>query len=147
MKRVATAIDIAAPPERVWSILTDFPAHAEWNPFVTAISGDLKRGARPSITVKPPGGKGMSFRPKVLAVEPNRELRWLGRLLVPGLFDGEHYFLLEPTPAGTRFTHGENFSGLVVALMGRSGFEPIERGFIAMNEALKRRAEATSAPR
>ena len=141
MHRIATSIDIAAPPERVWSILTDFPAHAGWNPFITAISGELERGGRLSITVNPPGGKGMTFKPKLLVVEPNRELRWLGRFLVPRLFDGEHYFILDPTPEGTRFTHGENFRGLFVRMMGAKGFEPIERGFHAMNQALKARAE------
>jgi hypothetical protein len=30
------------------------------------------------------------FKPKVLSVRPERELRWLGRLFVRGVFDGEH---------------------------------------------------------
>ena len=141
MKRIETQIAIAAPPERVWAILTDFPAHASWNPFITSISGEPRQGGRLAIRVEPPGGRGMNFRPRLLAVEPGRELRWLGRLFVPGLFDGEHYFLLEPAAGGTRLTHGEKFSGLLVAMMGRSGFDPIERGFEAMNQALKARAE------
>ena len=141
MKRIETEIAIAAPPERVWAILTDFPAHASWNPFITAISGEPRQGGRLAIRVEPPGGRGMNFRPRLLAVEPGRELRWLGRLFVPGLFDGEHYFLLEPAAGGTRLTHGEKFSGLFVAMMGRAGFDPIERGFEAMNQALKARAE------
>jgi hypothetical protein len=141
MKRITTTTDIAAPPERVWSILTDFAAHPQWNPFITAISGDLELGSRLSITVNPPGGKGMSFKPTLLAVLPNRELRWLGHFLIPRLFDGEHYFLLDPTPAGTRLTLGENFSGLFVRMMGAKGFANIEQGFDAMNRALKERAE------
>ena len=145
MKRIETQIAIAAPPERVWAILTDFPAHASWNPFITSISGEPRQGGRLAIRVEPPGGRGMNFRPRLLAVEPGRELRWLGRLFVPGLFDGEHYFLLEPAAGGTRLTHGEKFSGLLVAMMGRSGFDPIERGFEAMNQALKARAEGKAA--
>ena len=145
MKRIETQIAIAAPPERVWAILTDFPAHASWNPFITAISGEPRQGGRLAIRVEPPGGRGMNFRPRLLAVQPGRELRWLGRLFVPGLFDGEHYFLLEPAAGGTRLTHGEKFSGLFVAMMGRSGFDPIERGFEAMNQALKARAEGKAA--
>ena len=141
MKKVAASIEIAATPAHVWEILTDFPAHAEWNPFVTSISGPLRKGERLTVRVQPPGGKGMTFKPTVLAAEPERELRWRGRLLVPGLFDGEHYFRLEPTAGGTRFHHGEEFSGLFVAMMGRSSFENIERGFATMNEALKKRAE------
>ncbi len=141
MKTVTTAIDIAASPARVWQILTDFGANAEWNPFITAISGPLEVGRHLSIHVQPPGGKGMGFKPRVLAVEPERELRWKGRLLVPGLFDGEHYFRLEATAAGTRLHHGERFGGLFVALMSAKAFAPIRRGFEAMNEALKAQAE------
>ena len=39
----------------------------------------------------------MTFRPTVLAVNPGRELRWRGQLLLPGIFAGEHSFLIEPT--------------------------------------------------
>jgi hypothetical protein len=141
MKTIETAIDIAAAPARVWQILTDFPAHAEWNPFITSIAGPLAVGEKLSIRVQPPGGKGMTFRPVLLVADEARELRWKGRLLLPGLFDGEHLFRLEPNGTGTRLHHGERFSGLFVAMTGRASFAQIERGFHAMNEALKRRAE------
>lgn len=143
-RRIETSIDIAAPPERVWSILTDFGRMAEWNPFITALSGPLQPGERLSVRIAPPGKGGMSFRPKVLVVRPGRELRWLGRLLVGGIFDGEHYFLLEPEGAGaTRFVQGERFSGVLVGLLG-GALQATEAGFAAMNRALKARAEQTS---
>ena len=54
----------------------------------------------------------MTFRPTVLKVEPNREFRWLGHLLVPGLFDGEHSFTIEPLgESRVRFTQREIFTG------------------------------------
>jgi hypothetical protein len=141
MKEVSTSIEIAAPPERVWSVLTDFPAHPDWNPFIRSISGQPKPGEKLTVRIQPPGGKGMMFRPTVLEAQANRELRWKGKLLVRGLFDGEHFFKLRPTQVGTHFVHGERFSGILVALMKASSFEQIERGFTAMNEALKRAAE------
>ncbi|WP_228479091.1 SRPBCC family protein [Flavobacterium soyangense] len=42
--------------------------------------------------IEPLEAKGMTFKPKVLAFETNKEFRWLGHLLFPGLFDGEHKF-------------------------------------------------------
>jgi hypothetical protein len=51
----------------------------------------------------------MHFKPTILTVRPKRELRWLGHLFVPGIFDGEHYFLLEPMEKNrTRFTQAKN---------------------------------------
>lgn len=52
-------------------------------------------------------------------------------------------FLLEPKANGhVRFQQGEVFSGLLVPLMKNSLQGATKAGFIAMNEALKRRAEA-----
>jgi len=84
----------------------------------------------------------MTFKPTVLAAEPNRELRWLGRLLLPRLFDGEHSLRIEPTNGHVRFVQSERFNGVLVPLFGRTLGQTRE-GFVQMNEALKRRAEAT----
>ena len=105
----------------------------------------LKPGAKLNISLQPEGGKGMTFRPTVLVAVPNQELRWLGRLLVRGLFDGEHYFLIQRTGAGTcRFVHGEVFSGLLVWLFRSSLEAGTKGGFLATNRALKERAERPS---
>ena len=84
----------------------------------------------------------MRFHPIVLTAEPNRELRWKGKLLLPGLFDGEHYFTLEPKSEGElTFRQGEVFTGLLVPLFRRSLDGSTKQGFVAMNEALKLEAE------
>lgn len=142
MFEIRTEIEIAAPASRVWSILTDFPRHPEWNPFVRSIAGSPQPGTRLTVSVQPPGGRGMTFKPTVLEAKPNRALRWLGRFLFPGLFDGEHYFEIEELGnSRVRFIHGEKFSGILVA-MAKSSLDGATRaGFIAMNEALKARAE------
>lgn len=141
MKTLRTEIEVDAPPERVWQVLMDFDAYPKWNPFIRSIEGAAAIGSRLKVRIEPPGGRGMTFRPTVRAVEPARELRWLGRLLVPGLFDGEHQLAIEPLEGGrTRFVQSERFSGLLVGLL-TSALSATERGFAQMNEALKRRAE------
>ena len=88
----------------------------------------------------------MTFKPKVLKAEPNRELRWLGHLLVPGLFDGEHSFTIEPLEENRiRFVQREAFKGLLVPLFARSLDNNTRRGFEEMNHALKERAETVPA--
>jgi hypothetical protein len=139
---IHTDIEIAATPERVWAILTDFAAYPQWNPFIRSIEGQPERGATLKVRIQASGAKAMTFRPTVLVAEPGRELRWLGRLLVSGLFDGEHRFVIQPSPAGTvRFEQGERFTGLLVGFLQRSLDQDVKRGFREMNLALKRRVE------
>lgn len=145
-RRIETNIEINAPAARIWALLTDFARMPSWNPFIKSVSGNLAQGARLSVYIAPPGKSGMRFKPTVLTVRPERELRWLGHLLIPGVFDGEHYFLLEPVGEGkTRLTQGEKFSGLLVGLLSGT-LSATEAGFKAMNTALKREAERNGSP-
>jgi hypothetical protein len=144
MLQVQTSIEIAATAERVWQILTDFAAYPAWNPFVRSIAGEQRPGSQLSVTIQPVGGRAMPIRPKLLVFDTRKELRWKGMLLFPGIFDGEHYFqLTEPAPGRVLLSHGEIFSGMLVPLVMRGSLRSgTERGFAAMNEALRQRAEA-----
>jgi len=148
MRRIATAVDIDAPAAAVWRVLVDFPAYPEWNPFIRRIAGEPKVGARLEVTAQPQGGKPMTFRPIVRVAEPARELRWLGRVLVPGIFDGEHAFIIEPRSGGCRLRHEETFRGLLVPAFGTM-LDGLAHAFAELNTALKRRVEtgAPGAPR
>ena len=141
--QIVTQMDIGASPERVWSILMDFSTYPQWNPFIRSLSGAAKPGEKLRVTIQPEGRKAMTFRPGVLTAIAQQELRWLGRLGVSGLFDGEHYFQLTALSDGnTRFTQGEQFSGALVGLFLPRMEAAIKAGFDAMNRALKDRAEA-----
>lgn len=144
MPSIKTEIDIEAPIGQVWQVLTDFPAYVEWNPFVLSIEGEARTGATLKNTLLFQG-KEQIFRPKITQWVPNQEFAWLGSGL-GGTFKGHHYFRLESQGENqTRFVHGENFSGLMsyvlLPMIGKS----TEKGFRAMNEALKKRVEAKTA--
>jgi hypothetical protein len=143
MREIRTELEINAPPKRVWAVLTDLARHAEWNPFIRSITGELRHGARLAVRIQPPGRKAMTFKPKVLKVAPNEELRWLGRLLFPGIFDREHIFELRAIDEGDRtlVVQREEFSGILVRPLWRSLDTDTRRGFEAMNRALKERVE------
>lgn len=141
MRELRREIDIDAPPAAVWAVLTDTRAYSEWNPFIPHLAGELREGAKLEVRIEPPGGRAMTFKPTVLGVETDRELRWLGRLLLPGMFDGEHILHIEPLDeARSRFTQAERFSGILVPLFGGT-LDKTELGFEQMNAALKARAE------
>ena len=137
-----TEITIDAPPQRVWGILTDLDAYESWNPFVVASHGEVVVGEKLVNRVQPPGGKAHTFKPTVTEVQTARTFEWLGRLGVPGIFDGRHRFDLEPTSdGGTRLIHQEFFTGVLVPFLRSSLDTETRRGFELMNDALKARAE------
>ena len=145
MKTIRVVTDIAASVEVVWAQLTTTSAYAEWNPFITTLRGDLVTGSRLEVRIEPPGGRAMTFRPTITDVVEGVRLAWLGRLVLPGLFDGRHTFHLEARgDSGTRLTQTEEFSGLLVPLMG-TVLERTRAGFEAMNDALRVRAERSVA--
>ena len=142
MKTINTTILIDAPIATVWEILMDQQAYPQWNPFIKQLQGDLTTGNTIEATIQPPGQKAMRFTPVVKVNQPKQEFRWLGHLFFSGIFDGEHYFLLEDVGGGqTKFIHGEQFSGLLSGIILKMMGENTKAGFIAMNEALKARAE------
>jgi hypothetical protein len=139
---LTTTKDIPASPERVWAVLADLDDYASWNPFIPSASGTLAEGERLDVRIQPPGGRATRFRPTVQAATPNRELRWLGRLGVRGIFDGEHRFAIEPTATGSRLTHEERFSGVLVPLFAKRLRRRYLPAFEEMNAALAARAAA-----
>jgi hypothetical protein len=141
MKELLTEIEIEAPAEKVWQVLTTFEKYPEWNPFITRINGELRNGARLAVHMNPPNGREMTFSPTVLEVRENKELRWLGKAGA-GMFNGEHKFAIQPVnEKRVRFLQSEKFTGLLVGLMGKKFDADTRQGFEEMNIALKNRAE------
>lgn len=141
MRELRTEIEFEGTPQEVWDVLADLPAYAEWNPFIKKIDGEAKTGAKLEVRMEPEGERAMTFRPTVLSAEPGRELKWLGHLLVPGIFDGEHRWLIEDAGSGkVRFTQSERFGGILVPFLWKKLRDGgTAKGFRAMNEALARR--------
>jgi len=120
-------------------------AYPSWNPFITRINGTPRTGERLDVRLEPPGGMSITLHPTLLEVVPNHTLRWLGRLVLPGIFDGEHHFILVSLGANrTRFVQQERFTGVLVPAFASSLDKHTLAGFQAMNAALRTRA--TSAP-
>jgi hypothetical protein len=141
--QVRTEIEIQAPPDRVWKILMDFERYPEWNPYIHEIQGDPVKGAKLRVRLGSAGRNDMTFRPVVTKMQPEKTFRWLGHVLLPGLMDGEHNFQIEAIGENaTRFIHSENYRGLLVWIYGRLEPDYGESNFVAMNEALKKRAES-----
>jgi hypothetical protein len=146
-KHLVTQIDIAADPERVWTVLSDLSGYEAWNPFIVKADGTAEVGHRLTLRMRPTRGRTSTQRPTVLESRHGERLRWLGRVGMPGLFDAEHTFILEARDGGgTRLRQNEEFRGVLVPFLARA----LDRGtlpaFHAMNQSLKRRAEDPATP-
>lgn len=65
-----TEIKINATPAYVWSILMDTEKYPAWNPFINKVEGTFVVGQSISAKIG-----NMNFKPKVLVVTPEQELR------------------------------------------------------------------------
>jgi hypothetical protein len=137
MKSYEAAATIAAEPDRVWAVLTDAPAYAEWDSGVQKVEGRIAPGER--IKVVSEANPGRAFPVKVSGFDPPRSMTWSGGMPL-GLFKGVRTFSLTPDGAGTRFTMREEYTGPLLGLIWRSmpdlgpSFEQFARGLKARAE-------------
>lgn len=134
-------VEINAPAEHVFRVLTDFERYHEWNPFIPTISGKPALGEELELELSLPEGKTYALKPRVIGLDEGRELRWRGSCLFPAMLEAEHYFLLTPRDDQlTRFAQGQKLSGFLLRFAG-DGLNSALRGYAYMNQALKKRAE------
>jgi uncharacterized protein YndB with AHSA1/START domain len=100
-------IEIAAPPERVYELVSDITRMGEWSPECYECAW-TKGAAGPEVgarfKAKNKGGRGPSWfnTPVVSAAEPGREFAF--NRSGPGIGSYTWRYLLEPTDTGTRLT-------------------------------------------
>lgn len=141
MQEIYSEIRINASTSTVWDIITDFDNFGKWNPFIREISGIPKEGSEIRVFIKPPNSNGMKFKPRILKYDPENELKWLGKLWIPRLFDGEHSLIIKKIDEdNVLFIQKERFTGLLVPLFSNM-LNNTKSGFQKMNEKLKEEAE------
>jgi len=140
--RIEDRIGVQAPAEVIWEIVHDLPRWAEWNPTYTEAAGQIRIGETLTLTLALPGQPPQQIQPRVLEWVPNEQLHWRLTML-GGLIKTLRYVEIQALgPANCIVDNGELFSGLMGPSLGRRMRGPVRRGFLAMNEALKERAEA-----
>jgi len=103
----STSIEIAAPPDQVYDLVSDITRMGEWSP--ECYHCEWTKGATgPSVgarfKAKNKGGRGPSWfnTPVVTAAEPGREFAF--NRSGPGTGSYTWRYVLEPSPTGTKVT-------------------------------------------
>lgn len=135
---------IDAPPERVWAVIVDFPSYAQWNTQLAWLGGTAGPGEVLKLKLSAQGSEPYEFAPTVSHWEPNVRFAWLARTGLPRVFDGEHFFELEPVAVGkTKLVNRETYSGVLSMVMERQPMMAgAPAGFEKMNAEYKARAES-----
>ena len=137
-KHYEATTTIAAAPERIWEILSDAATYPEFDPYCDRIEGRVELGGKLKAFTKLSPGR--AFPVKVTQLDRARQMTWSGGMPL-GLFKGERTFTLEPVDGGhTRFTLREEFSGPMLALIGKS-IPDMTEPFAEFAAGLKARAE------
>jgi uncharacterized protein YndB with AHSA1/START domain len=140
---VTVTTDIAAPPETVWRVLTEFSRYAAWHPML-ALDGTAPAELTPGALVpfRLTGGpvEDQSFTAEVVEVAAPGVLSWQAG--DPDVFHGRHTFELRPLPGnGTRFIDTERWSGPMAATMIGGNSDTLRQSYARSAAALKQESE------
>jgi len=143
LQEITTEIEIAAPPSKVWSILTDINNWQEWSPIIKGSHGTASVESELTITMigKEQGKDGPKYNPVITdLIEPNY-LRWRAHMLYGFIFTNYKVLELEESNSGTRLTHKEMFKGLLAPIFCGQMEKGVPPMLNSMNQALKDLAE------
>jgi uncharacterized protein YndB with AHSA1/START domain len=133
--RSKRSIEIAAPPETVWDVLTRFDDWPQWNPQVKSMSFEGPLAAGSEFRWRAGPGTIVSTLERV---DPPRFVRWRGRTMS---IRAIHEWRLEPRNSGTFVETEETYSGVVARLFRRQLQKILDKALVDGLEDLKREAE------
>jgi uncharacterized protein YndB with AHSA1/START domain len=131
----ADEIAIAATPQPVWDVLTDFQNWPRWNRDVKSMSmqGGLAKGS----VFRWKAGPG-TITSTIQRVEPPRAISWTGTTF--GI-KAKHVYRLEPREGGTMVRTEESYEGIVARLLRTSLQKTLDQGLSSGLRYLKAEAE------
>ncbi|MCD4743948.1 MAG: SRPBCC domain-containing protein [Desulfobacteraceae bacterium] len=142
---IEESIEINAPDEKIWDIISNFGTYPDWNTYIKYIEGDLKPGKSLYVETENMNANHAKYHAIVTKVVENRELSWEGRLLMSGIYDSERSFVITSlSESRSIFTFRGNYTGLLVPLFRALVRKGEASDYKRMNKALKVRAEKLS---
>lgn len=142
MPSLHTEIEIDASRQKVWRVLFDKENWDKWNSFLFDRDPSMafKHGQEVMLSLlRNCAEEETEFQPLVTLVQPEVCLGWVS--VIPG-FRSENIFELEEIGIGrTRYSHRENFSGLLTRVFLPFIREDEQRGMERMARELKRYVE------
>ena len=128
-------IDINAPIQLVWEILTDFERYPHWNPLIGNLKGTLVEQNFLLIYLNP-----LNIYVPVQLVQYNAPslIVWKATLPARSVLQGEHFYKLQAINSKqTKLEHGEIFSGKLASMLPNRLISYLQDAFQYHNQKLK----------
>ena len=129
----STRIDIDAPAEQVWHVVSDFESYPAWNPLLTNVQGKLAVGGELRVQA---AFSPTAVRATVKAVAKPSFFEWEDHLPLNVLTPVFSVRLLPLANNRTRVIIAETFTGPLLLLLGRRLDRQMPPLYAAMGEAL-----------
>ena len=140
MKSFEYSVEIEAPPDKVWKVLTDVEKWAEWTSSIDQIesldSGPLQIGAR--YRIRQPKLSTNIYQ--VMTLEPGKEFSWLARAMGLEIL-GEHRMEALSGSNKVKVRNTLSLKGFLAPLVG-CFYSNLTRRYVEMEvHGLRRRCE------
>ena len=135
-------IQINAPIDFVWDVLTEVEKYGEWNPFTPQVRTDFKIGSPAHLLVRM-GPTKMKITESVCAFEEPRLIAWSKEFGARRLLFAMREQHLEPVNETSCWYHNtDRLTGMLAPLVFLCFGGYMRRGFSDVGLGLKRYAEA-----
>ncbi len=144
--KIHTDIVIDAPPDVVWSVLTDTANYKDWAVFLVSIKGEITDESTITVDFQLDSSKEkLTTLDHAISVVDGAEFYWAEK--GPGGIRDNHHFCVEPLESGkTRFIQSDEIIGGITFLMGGRLAKMYVEGYQAFNRGLKAEAERRAQP-
>jgi acetyl esterase/lipase/ketosteroid isomerase-like protein len=143
--KIVTSIEIDAPHDVVWAVLTDFAALPSWSSGLQGLEGDFRDGGQVTVTFRA-FGRDQVFRHELAFFQDGVQFGWSD--FATGVFTDRHVYRVEPLLNGrTRFVQSDEPQGAVVRFLGGMIARQTVSLYQTFNKELKARAEQVARAR
>lgn len=143
LMEIESEIEIAAPVDKVWAVVTEIEKWSDFNSAINASTGIVSLGSVHSVTMlgQNPSEVGPTYAPKIISFEERKSYRWRAVMGAGIIFTNDKVFELQATDNGTLLKHKEVFNGMMLPLMKGFMQEGVPPILDEMNQAFKSEAE------
>lgn len=143
LMEIESEIEIAAPADKVWHVITSIENWSDFNTAINASTGVAKLGSKHLVTMRGenPGEVGPQYAPEIISFEGGKTFRWRAVMGAGIIFTNDKVFELQATQTGTLLKHKEVFNGMMLPLMKSFMQEGVPPILDEMNKAFKTEAE------